>query len=326
MRFLAFTMLWTIALPIVLADGAEILERGRRDAARFHDGKLAPLHEDFDETVKAALTLEALRMFRAQIGEQLGAEADLLDEAVLEQGAISVYRRVATYEKYDGPIELLLSYRSGGLIAGFLIRPQQTEAASDHLDYDTKTTLRLPFEGEWYVYWGGRSIDENYHTAYPDQRFAYDILVMKGGKSHRGDGTKNEQYHAWGRKVLAPAAGTVVSAANDVVDNVPGEMNPKQPLGNHVILDHGNGEYSFLAHLQRGSVTVAEGDTVEAGQLLGLCGNSGNTTEAHIHYHLQNTPTYGEGDGLPAPFVGYVADGTPVERGEPTRGQSVAPR
>lgn len=65
---------------------------------------------------------------------------------------------------------------------------------------------------------------------------------------------------------------------------------------------------------------------MKAGQTLGLCGNSGNSSEPHLHYHLQNTGIFFDGDGLPAQFLNYVADGKAVERGEPRKGQQVRPK
>ena len=112
-------------------------------------------------------------------------------------------------------------------------------------------------------------------------------------------------------------------AEDGIAENLPGVMNAEQPLGNHVILDHGNGEYSFLAHFKNGSLAVSVGDEVAAGDILGLCGNSGNSSEPHLHYHLQTTPTFGAGDGLPAQFLNYLADGKSVANGEPTRGQHI---
>ena len=100
-------------------------------------------------------------------------------------------------------------------------------------------------------------------------------------------------------------------------------MNARQPVGNHIVIDHGNGEFSFLAHLRRGSLAIEVGQRVEAGARLGLCGNSGNSSEPHLHYHLQDTGVLHEGRGLPAQFRGYLADGAPVERGEPLKGQRV---
>jgi murein DD-endopeptidase MepM/ murein hydrolase activator NlpD len=89
------------------------------------------------------------------------------------------------------------------------------------------------------------------------------------------------------------------------------------------VIDHGNGEFSVLSHLQRDSVRVGVGDRVRAGDAIARCGNSGASTEPHVQYHLQDGPVIGTGLGLPAHFRGYTADGDAVERGEPRRGQFV---
>ena len=65
---------------------------------------------------------------------------------------------------------------------------------------------------------------------------------------------------------------------------------------------------------------------MKAGDALGKCGNSGNTTEPHLHFHLQDSPKLGEGEGKPAFFADYVADGKDIERGEPVKGQVVRAR
>jgi murein DD-endopeptidase MepM/ murein hydrolase activator NlpD len=102
-------------------------------------------------------------------------------------------------------------------------------------------------------------------------------------------------------------------------------MDERAVFGNHVVLEHGDGEFSVLAHLRHGSVAVEAGDRVRRGQRLGACGNSGRSSEPHLHYHLQDGPVPGRAAGLPAIFRGYLADGEPVGRGEPIRGQTVRP-
>src|SRR3546814_15367827 len=79
----------------------------------------------------------------------------------------------------------------------------------------------------------------------------------------------------------------------------------------------------MLAHLRRGSVAVEAGQQVAAGDELGRCGNSGNTSEPHLHLHLQDAPVFGEGNGLPAFFEDYTADGEVVARGEAVKGQTI---
>ncbi|NEW09210.1 M23 family metallopeptidase [Paenibacillus sp. SYP-B3998] len=108
--------------------------------------------------------------------------------------------------------------------------------------------------------------------------------------------------------MLAPADGTVIEVVSDIADNSPvGTMNAKQPAGNRVVIDHGNGEYSLLlAHLKMGSAKVQKGAIVKKGDLVGLCGNSGNSSEAHIHFQVSNNPTLDLGKALPVRYEGDV--------------------
>jgi murein DD-endopeptidase MepM/ murein hydrolase activator NlpD len=77
--------------------------------------------------------------------------------------------------------------------------------------------------------------------------------------------------------VLAPADAEVVAVVDGIDDNRPGaEANVAEPAGNHIMLDLGGGEYALLAHLQRSSIQVFEGDKVRTGEVVGRCGNSGN--------------------------------------------------
>jgi len=340
---LAFTLLVALALPAVAAEPAaaepsvaaaatfDARAEGRRLTELFRSGEADAVWERMTERMRGALGGEAsaLAGFRTQLDAQLGAVTGLVEEEVEEQGGATIYYRVERFEKAPMEIVTQWAFDGDGKVAGFFVRPKQAPpepAESPHLDYETKADLTLPFDGEWSVFWGGRTAEQNYHVVTADQRFAYDFLVMENGSSHTGDGLEASDYHCWGRPILAPAPGKVVTAVDGNDDQTPGEMDPAHAAGNHVILDLGDGEYALLAHLQKGSVAVADGDAVERGQQLGLCGNSGNTSEPHLHFHLQDGPVFHQGKGLPAFFNHYTADGEPVERGEPTRGQTVAPR
>lgn len=113
---------------------------------------------------------------------------------------------------------------------------------------------------------------------------------------------------------LPPGEGVVVDAKDGVYDNIPGLRNTRDIPGNYVIIDHLNGEFSILAHFKNGSVLVKEGDKVGAGDLIGQCGNSGHSNLPHLHYHLQNTSRWLDGEGLPAQFRNFYANGKFVER------------
>lgn len=334
MRIAAAVLALAGAVPAAAqqADSAA-LAQGRQYTQWLYAGQVDSLWARFSPDMRTAIpSAEALAAFQGQIQAQAGTETEVLGERILDpppEPGLRVYVRSARFSSVPMTIDVVMAMDSAGTLQGFSVRPQQPPpqaAPSPFLEYETKTPLRLPFDGEWYVFWGGRTVEQNYHAAHVHQRFAYDLVVRRDGSSHTGDGTQLEQYHCWGRPILAPGAGTVVTALDSLPDQRPGQMDPRNPPGNHVILDHGNGEFSLLAHLRRGSVAVRAGQRVEAGEKLGECGNSGNTSEPHLHYHLQNGPVFGQAEGLPAQFNAYVADGQPVARGEPVKGQTIRPR
>lgn len=308
-------------------DSAATLALGRRYTGLFYADSLVPIWNAMTPEMQQGLGQQSnLGSFREQVVSQLGAETSVTRETLTDTLGVRLYSRVAAFEKGSTPFNVQWTFDRDDRIAGFFIRPAREEAPSKYLTYRTKTDLRLPFTGEWWVFWGGRTIPENYHAFTIDQRFAYDIVIRKGASSHTGTGTDNTDYYCFGQPILAPAAGVVVEAEDGIDDNKPGVMNQTQAMGNHVILDHGNGEFSFLAHFRKGTIKVRDGEKVVAAQELGSCGNSGNSSEPHLHYHLQTTAVFRQGEGLPAQFHGYYADGVLVERGEPHRGQTIRPR
>ncbi|MFU1796487.1 peptidoglycan DD-metalloendopeptidase family protein [Paenibacillus azoreducens] len=171
----------------------------------------------------------------------------------------------------------------------------------------TAVTYKLPFQGEdWLVFWGGTNVLLNYHYEYESQRYAYDIVQAKDGYSYSGDPTRNESYYAFGKEILAPADGVVVSIVNDIPDNEPvGVMNEKAPAGNVVVIQHG-GEYSYLAHLKKGSVTVKPGDRVRAGDVIGHLGNSGNSSEPHLHFQVSDGAELFQSHAIPIQWAGGI--------------------
>jgi hypothetical protein len=149
--------------------------------------------------------------------------------------------------------------------------------------------MQVPFKGEWSVTWGGDTKELNYHVESVAQKNAFDILIRdSSGSTHNGDGQKNEDYYAFGKELYAPCDGEVVLVVDGVKDNIPGTLNPVYVPGNTVIIKTNLDEYAFFAHFKQHSIVVKQGQKVKAGELLGLCGNSGNSSEPHLHFHLQN--------------------------------------
>ncbi|WP_289665324.1 M23 family metallopeptidase [Flavobacterium panacagri] len=193
-----------------------------------------------------------------------------------------------------------------------------------YLNYKTKTVLELPFEDDWYIVAGGKSLELNHHfTPNRHQRYALDIVHVINRRGNTGDGTKNEDYYCFGKRLNASGDGKIIAMENTIEDNVPGIKNSKQSFGNYIIIDHLNGEFSFMLHLKKNSIIVKVGDTVKRGQQVGLAGNSGYSTGPHLHYHLQSTSSLATGVGLPMQFQNYYADDVFTERGEPITSQIV---
>ncbi|MGQ9369242.1 M23 family metallopeptidase [Azospirillum sp. ST 5-10] len=262
------------------------------------------------------------------VAAQLGDELRVLDEGAVTLNGLTTYRRLAAHARAPAVLTSA-AWTADGAVQAASVRPAPVAAAPPGPAPATALALPLPRppQGSWFTVWGGRSVARNYHIVAPDQRYAYDFVVARDGRTFEGPADRPESYFCWGLPVLAPAAGEVVAVVDGIPDNVPvGAMNPRQPPGNHVIVRHRPGEYSLIAHLRAGSVAVRAGQQVAAGAPVGACGNSGNSSEPHVHYHLQSTGTFGgDAQGLPAVFEEAVVDGRRVAAAVPERGQTVAP-
>jgi hypothetical protein len=142
------------------------------------------------------------------------------------------------------------------------------------------------------------------------QRFAIDyVRVDTAGRTVNGDRANNANFYAQNADAIAVADGIVVATKDSIPENVPGPTSRAVPItletvgGNFVILDIGSGRYAFYAHLRPGTLRVRIGDRVRRGQVLGLVGNSGNSTEPHLHFHLADSTAPLGAEGIP-----YVHD------------------
>lgn len=177
------------------------------------------------------------------------------------------------------------------------------------------TPVRLAFPlaaGVAYVGQGGANTALNYHHSHHSQAYALDILALNPAGLHAWGLAPSDPaaYAVWGRAVHAPCAGTVVEAADGLADQRPPETNTDQPAGNHVVIRCEATSPAvdvLLAHLGQGSVAVQQGTRVEAGQVVGRVGNTGNTSEPHLHVHAVLTGTgaaLNGGEGVPITFDG----------------------
>lgn len=140
------------------------------------------------------------------------------------------------------------------------------------------------------------------------RRHATDWKRMLDGATFAGDPIHVRSHHAYGEPVFAVADATVVIAKDGQPDNIPRTakgfrtalpVTMETIAGNAVVLDLGNDQYAFYAHLAPGSVRVKAGDRVTQGQVLGRIGNSGDSREPHLHFDVSDSPDLLAGEGLP---------------------------
>lgn len=260
--------------------------------------------EDFDQNMEDFFPLEKRKPFFEKLLAQYG-KIQKLGEPRRPAPNQAIF--VAHCE--HGKLDITVWLDENNNITGLLFLPHKTTIPAPEKH---ETELFLPFKGKWLVAWGGDTKELNQHHDTPNQRFAFDFLgVDEKGSTRKGQAQINEDYFAFAREILTPAGGIVTDVISGVRDNVPGSLNPYSALGNAVFIQHREHEVSVLAHLKLGSIKVKVGDKVKRGKVIGLCGNSGNSSEPHLHYHLQNTPIIQDGTGIKCYFqkVNVIEDG-----------------
>jgi hypothetical protein len=318
-----FVMLVLSSTSAFAQTGIDFLGMGRDYTHLFYEGKSNDIWSHLAPAMRKVFgNIDAILGMHLQMDGQFGEETQILDEQVIALGESIEYNREVMFQKIPTPVMVQWIFDGTGVVIGFSIKTA-VSAPTHFTDYRDKADLRLPFKGNWLVLSGGDSLMQNLHATSVDQRFAYDITVIKRGRTFSGDGSRPNQHFCFGRPILAPGSGTIVEAKDGIPDNMINAPFASPPEGNYVIIDHGNSEYSVLAHLKLGSVKVKVGDKVDPGTLLGKCGNSGNSPVPHLHVHLQNTPALFKGEGLPMQFHNYLVNKKPLDRGEPERGQII---
>jgi murein DD-endopeptidase MepM/ murein hydrolase activator NlpD len=174
-------------------------------------------------------------------------------------------------------------------------------------------------------------------------RYAYDFCpVNDSGPAHTGDNPcKKENWYAYGAAIVAPGAGIVRAAINDTPENdykdkrviytpIPDEEIQRSLGGNYVVIDHGNGEFSYFAPMRPGSVRVKQGDRVQQGQQIGEIGFAGDAFIPHLHYMLIDNPDILKAESLPSYFRDFhrVVGSTTivVKHGQIDSGDIVEPK
>ena len=182
-------------------------------------------------------------------------------------------------------------------------------------------TLFLPFSGKWTV-WQGFNGKWTHKGAW---KYAYDFVITdEEGKTYKNDGLHLEDYYAYRKPVLSPIRGRVIKVINDLPDNQIGEVDKENNWGNLVIIYDERGFYVEISHFSQNSIRVKEGDWVEIGTFLGLCGNSGYSPQPHIHIQVQLLDYIGAYT-VPFSFVNYVSEGVFFSNDLPKENEVVEP-
>jgi hypothetical protein len=191
-------------------------------------------------------------------------------------------------------------------------------------------TVAAPVRGRWRaVNSPGDGVPSHGIIAY-GQSHAVDLVHEPAGTERPSFGwwplmRRPADFPGFGQPVYAPLDGVVLRAAGRQRDHLSRNswpalvyllaegvrelFGPRLILGNHVILDRGDGVYAVLAHLRRGSLRVRKGQSVRAGEVLAECGNSGNSTEPHLHFQLMDHRNPLFAAGVPVSFDSYTVDG-----------------
>jgi murein DD-endopeptidase MepM/ murein hydrolase activator NlpD len=192
---------------------------------------------------------------------------------------------------------------------------------SSHDDNPSEVRFVLPLSGPVTIAWGGETKNVNAHVVAPDQRWGYDLIVTSNRISFRGSGEHVSDYYAYGKEVLAPAAGIVHTVHDGEPESPIGRKGKGDDLGNHVALQVTREQFLYIAHMQPGSVHVKPGDRVAPGQPLGRVGNSGTSSEPHVHLHLQDSSRRYFAEAIPFHFFDYCVDDIHVPDGMPFGGR-----
>lgn len=208
---------------------------------------------------------------------------------------------------------------------------RQRRAGSDGSAYRTAIPYTLPFRGEWFVFNGGVTPETSHSWNILGQRFAIDFVRVDAEmRRHSDRGTTPLDYFCYGEDIVAAADGRVVDV-DDGIGDAPFvgwgvcDFTARSFIGNFVLIEHAQNEFGLYAHLVRGSIRVAPGDTVLRGDTLGQCGHSGHSSEPHLHFHLQDSAELFEGMGLPVRFVSLVIDDEQTEGAFLSAGNRVRP-
>jgi Peptidase family M23 len=210
------------------------------------------------------------------------------------------------------------------LPAGAAIGPRVSfVAARTEVDPRPAVIIAPPLRGERWLVANGCCAEANPHrmaiiaidgTPYVPERFAIDFVQLDStGRLFHGADSDLSSYAYFGAPIYSVADGTVVGAHDGDPEETPGRMPTGKTLataaGNNVIVDIGGGRFAIYAHFKTGSIRVHVGQRVKQGDVLGLVGNSGNTSNPHLHFHVADRASVLSSVALPYAFTKFTDRG-----------------
>lgn len=290
-------------------------------AVKGSDGRYHVVYEleltNFTDGAMSVERLEALdagdgRVVAALDGAELAQRLQVNDRAAQPRGLGAAQNGVLyLHLVFDSRSALprALQHRASLLIGA---APFTETAGKVRVHRPTDLLLDAPLRGPRYIAADG-CCDSTRHIRatlpvngrrFTGQRFAIDWEQLdEQNRVFVGNPRDPASYVIYGKPVYAVADGRVVAAVDGLPDSPPGGLPAGLPLeqadGNHVVLDLGDDRFALFAHLKPGSVQVRQGQHVQRGQLLGLVGTSGNSSEPHLHFQITDGPSTFASNGLP---------------------------
>ncbi|MEU6990558.1 M23 family metallopeptidase [Streptomyces sp. NPDC046465] len=222
-------------------------------------------------------------------------------------------------------------------VGAIVISTSMSRSARRQIQADPPTPVEVepPVAGRWSALNSPADKVPSHGTHYMGQTYAIDITAEPEGRTRPKPvwfwpiARRGEAYPAFGEPLYAVADATVVHVDDGQRDHLSRSSlvgvlyfwlvegvgrtlgGARRIVGNHVTLDLGGGTYATYAHVRHGSLTVRAGDKVSVGQVIGQCGNSGNSTEPHVHFQLTDGPDLDSARGVPFTWrgIGVPANG-----------------
>lgn len=285
---------------------------------------------DIEKAAKGLFSLQQqgilkLLEFQFPISTFLGKDVVLSSSSKLAHGQAVILPH--TVFEVKGQPQSVRVRVEGGDSSGQTVRAEGSIPISV---FQSATEYDFPLRGTWYI--GASGTLHSHHRWAAMEEFALDIVQLgNASKTYKTKGLTSQDYFAFGQDVIAVADGTVVEAVDQYSDNdaklkqenetydqydqriQSGQMealqqNPYSVAGNYIVIRHSDNEYSMYAHLKKGSMKIKKGDVVKQGQVIASVGNTGSSTEPHLHFQIQDSSDPLRSRALPVRFRNAVVE------------------